>query len=111
MFLGLNFKSFVSVKMPYFIGFIVLWNAGFFGAMLLGGGGLAGGLSEIGMMITGIVCFLASIFCFAVASLPQMQIKVIDPERNQDFTPKEFYILALLLWLIGITRFTFPALG
>ena len=109
MFLGINFKSFVSLKTGYLVGFILFWNAGFFLAMQMGGGGLEGGLSDVGMLITGVICFASSIFAFAVASLPQLQIKLIDPERKADFTKREFYILALILWLIGITRFTFPA--
>mgnify|MGYP003388897298 CR=1 FL=1 len=48
----LDWKSLISLKIPVLIGFVVLWSAGFLLAIYLGGGGLRGGLTPIGMKVS-----------------------------------------------------------
>ena len=107
----MDWKSFVSLKAYVLIAFVVIWNAGFLLAMQLGGGGLRGGLTPIGMKITGAVCIAACIFSLLVACIKPIQARLVAPARAHNFNVKEFYFLAFVSGVLGITRFVFPLVG
>ena len=107
----LNWKSFLSLKIPVIITFVVIWNAGFIYAAQLGEGAFSGGFTPLGMKITGMVCVAASIFSFSVAFIKPFQNMVISEARIQNFSVKEFYFLALVAGVLAISRFTFPAIA
>jgi len=104
----LNWRSLISLKVPVIVTFILLWNAGFLLAMYLGGGGLHGGLTPIGMKITGYVCLIACLFTLLVATIKPVQTLVVAPSRADNFSSKEFYFLAILSGVLAISRFIFP---
>ena len=104
----LEWRSLVSLKAPVIILFVVFWNAGFMLAMYLGGGGLLGGLTPIGMKVTGFVCLSACIFSLAVATIKPLQLALIAPSRAKCFNPKEFYFLAFVSGFFAISRLVFP---
>lgn len=104
----LNWKSLISLKAPVIVAFVFLWNAGFLIAMYLGGGGLSGGLTPIGMEITGYVCLLACLFSLSVATIKRVQSALIAPSRADNFNAKEFYFIAFITGVLAISRFTFP---
>ncbi len=103
-----KWRSLISLKAPVIIAFILLWNSGILLAMYLGGGGLRGGLTPIGMEVTGYVCLVACLFSLSVARSTTVQSLVIAPSRAANFNSKEFYFLALLSGFLAISRFTFP---
>ncbi len=111
MYTKLNWKSFLSLKVPVIVAFVVLWNAGFLYAMYMGGGGLAGGLTPIGMKITGYVCAAASLFSFSIAAIKPFRNMLLAKTRVHNFSVKEFYFLAFVAGLLAISRFVFPILG
>jgi len=78
--------------------------------MKLGGGGLTGALTSTGMKVTGLVCTAACLFALAVASSKSLQSLVVAPSRTSNFSPKEFYFLALITGVLAVTRFIFPLL-
>jgi hypothetical protein len=106
----LEWKSLVSLKTSVIVAFVLLWNAGFFMAMHLGGGGLRGGLTPIGMEITGYACLAVTVFGLSVATLKPVQLSLIEPSRSGNFNPKEFYFLAFVSGVLAISRFTFPVI-
>ncbi len=110
MFSKLNWRSFLSLKVPAIIAFVVLWNAGLLYAMYMGGGGFAGGLTPIGMKITGYVCAAASLFSFSIAAIKPFQNMLIAKTRVHNFSVKEFYFLAFVTGLLAVSRFVFPIL-
>ncbi len=99
-----KWRSLISLKAPVIIAFILLWNSGILLAMYLGGGGL----TPIGMEVTGYVCLVACLFSLSVARSTTVQSLVIAPSRAANFNSKEFYFLALLSGFLAISRFTFP---
>jgi len=103
----LNWKSLLSLKAPVIIAFVLLWNAGFFLAMYLGGGGLRGGLTPIGMEITGYICLVACLFSLSVATIRRVQSILIAPSRAENFNTKEFYFIAFITGVLAISRFAF----
>jgi hypothetical protein len=104
----LNWRSLVSLKVSVIIAFIIIWNMGFYLAMYLGGGGLSGGLTPIGLEVSGYTCLLASIFSLSVAMLKPIQGLLIAPSRASNFSPKEFYFLALVAGFLAVSRLAFP---
>lgn len=106
--MGLHWKSLLSLKTPVIVGFVAIWSAGFVFALQLGGGGLAGGLSPVGMRATGVLCALAFTFSVTVAAYRSVQAWVIEPARAADFSPKEFYCLALIAGVLAVLQFSVP---
>ena len=104
----LEWRSFISLKAPVLIAFVALWNAGILYAMFLGGGGPRGGLTPVGMKVTGFVCVAASIFALSVAMSKSVQASFIAPARAQNFHSREFYFLAFVTGVLAISRFVFP---
>lgn len=101
----LNWKSLISLKTTVIVTFILTWNAGFFLAMYLGGGGLGGGVTPIGMQITGYVCLAAFLFSISVAVLKPVQTALIEPTRAVDFSSREFYFFAFVTGVLAVSRF------
>ena len=106
--LQMNWRSFLSLKAYALVAFVVIWNLGFLYAMHLGGGGLAGGLTPIGMKVTGYVCLAACIFALSVAMSKSLQSVLVAPSRAHNFNPKEFYFMAFITGILAISRFLFP---
>ena len=106
----LEWRSFVSLKAPVIVAFVLIWNAGLLLAMHLGGGGLKGGLTPIGMKITGVVCLAACLFSLSVAASKSVQAALIAPSRAANFNSKEFYFLAFVLGALAASRFAFPVI-
>jgi hypothetical protein len=106
----LEWRSLVSLKAPVIVAFVLIWNAGFLFAMHLGGGGLKGGLSPIGLKISGFVCFAACLFSLSVAASKPVQEVLIAPSRADNFNSKEFYFLAFVLGALAVSRFLFLAI-
>ena len=69
----IEWRSLASLKVSVIVAFVLIWNAGFLLAMYLGGGGLRGGLSPIGMKVTGVVCLAACLFSLSVAASKTVQ--------------------------------------
>jgi len=107
----LEWRSLVSLKAPVIIAFVLIWNAGFSLAMHLGGGGLRGGLSPIGMKVTGFVCLAACLFSLSIAVSKPLQAALIAPSRAGNFNSKEFYFLAFVSGALAVSRFVFPVIG
>jgi len=105
----IEWRSLASLKVSVIVAFVLIWNAGFLLAMYLGGGGLRGGLSPIGMKVTGVVCLAACLFSLSVAASRTVQAVLITPSRVENFNPKEFYFLAFVSGVIAVSRFVFPA--
>jgi hypothetical protein len=78
--------------------------------MYLGGGGPIGALTPIGMKVTGIVCAAASAFCLVAAMSKGAQEILVAPSRAMNFSPKEFYFVALVAGLLAASRFFYPGL-
>ena len=106
--MSMNWRSIVSLKVQVLIGFVLLWNLGLFYAASLGGGFPEGALTPAGMRATGYVCLLALSFCLAVARLKPIQSLVVAPSRANNFNSKEFYLMALTLGFLTLSRFLFP---
>ncbi|MCV2403797.1 hypothetical protein OFY17_13065 [Marinomonas sp. C2222] len=106
----LEWRSLVSLKTPVIVAFVLMWNTGFLFAMHLGGGGLKGGLSPIGMKITGFVCLAACFFSISVAASKSVQEVLIAPSRADNFHSKEFYFLAFVSGALAVSRFVFLAI-
>jgi hypothetical protein len=79
---SLNWRSFISLKAYVIIIFLVVWNVGLLYAMYMGGGGLEGGLTPIGMKISSYVYLAASIFSFSVAVSKPVQAALIAPNST-----------------------------
>ena len=107
----LEWRSLVSLKAPVIVAFVLIWNAGFLLAMYLGGGGLKGGLSPIGMKVTGVDCLAACLFSLSVAASKPVQAALIAPSRAANFNSKEFYFLAFVSGALAVSRFAFPVIG
>ncbi|BFM49019.1 hypothetical protein [Marinomonas sp. THO17] len=107
----LELRSLVSLKVSVIVAFVLIWNAGLLFAMYLGGGGLSGGLSPIGMKVTGAVCLAVCLFSLSVAALKPVQAALVAPSRAGNFNSKEFYFLAFVSGALAVSRFVFPAIG
>ena len=104
----LEWRSYISLKASVLIVFVALWNAGILYAMFLGGGGPRGGLTPVGMKVTGFVCVAASIFALSVAMSKSLQSSLVAPTREKNFNSREFYFLAFVTGVLAISRFVFP---
>ncbi len=102
-----NWNSFFSLKVPVIIAFRTIWNLGFLYAMYMGGGGFEGGLTPIGMKITGYTCAAASLFCFSVATIKPFQNLVVSKTRVHNFSVKEFFFLTFVSGFLAVSRFVF----
>ena len=103
--MNLDQKSILSLKYPVLIGFVVLWNLGFLVAYLLGRDEVEGVFSSISSTTIGIVCTIASLFCLSVARSKSIQSIVVSEKRAENFKPDEFYFVALISGVLGVSNF------
>lgn len=102
-----QWRSYLSLKTPVLITFLIIWNLGILIAIFGFSSGFNTPISSNGGIVISITCLLACFFGFSVAISSKIRGKLIEPKRAHYYEGKYFYLLGFIALILAVCTFLF----
>jgi polyferredoxin len=97
-----QWKSYLSLKTPVLIAFLMIWNLGILIGMYDFKSELNSVINTGSAVVISATCLCASFFGFSVAISEKLRNKLIEPKRAHNYSRKHFYLLGFVALVLAV---------